>query len=564
MKREIAQKVAALVDLPVDQVEGLIEVPKNSEHGELAFPCFILAKSLKKSPLQIAGDLAAQIADDNFTTLAVGPYLNFKANRENLVRGVVESFMADQQAFGRSDVGCGKQVVVDFSSPNIAKPLAFHHIRSTMIGNSLVKMHRNAGYTVTGINHLGDWGTQFGYIIAAFKDRDEAAIEALELPEVIDAYVSMNRRAKEESTVEDMARSCFLDLENGEITARRIWQKCRDLSLAEFDRVYKRLGVSFDSNIGEAFFEDKLDALVERVEATGITSLSEGALIVDLEDKGINTPCLLRKSDGATLYATRDLAAACYRHETYNFDKAFYVTDSGQSLHFRQFFAVLEKMGVSFAADMHHAPFGVLLVWDESSEEWTKGRTRSGQVILLEDILNEATKRAAAIIDEKRPDLPNRELVAEQVGIGAVVFNDLKHRRIKDVKFSFEDAINFEGETGPYLQYSAARAASVVRKYAKEVALPTNYAVLADGDGFEIIKKVATLPEVSLRACAEGEPYIIANFCLELAAQFNSFYAKVRILDSPDVESLIIIPTMVAQTLTKGLDMLGIAVPDQM
>jgi arginyl-tRNA synthetase len=560
-KREIAESVArALGSSPADLGAELTYPPK-PDMGDLAFPCFPLAKRFRKPPAAVAQDLAAKISPPPFveTVKAQGPYLNFRLRAGELAREVLSIVGERGEKYGSSDAGAGKTVVVDYSSPNIAKHLAFHHIRSTMIGQALCNLHRASGWQVVGINHLGDWGTTFGKLMVAVKQlAEEDFLDRAGLGDLHKKYVAFHEAAKERPALEDEARAWFKRLESDDPEARALWERFRDISLADFDRVYEKLGVRFDHITGESFFNDRLDATVEAVERSGLTRLSEGALVVPFEDD--MPPALLRKSDGATLYITRDIAAAIYRQESYGFARALYVTDAGQSLHFRQLFRVLGAMGYPWAAAMEHVPFGVILL------EGQRGKTREGNVVLLSDVLDEAVHRTLSLIEEKNPDLEEKEQVAAQVGVGAVVFNDLRNKRVKDVNFRWEDVLNFDGDAGPYVQYAHVRVHGILRKAGTAGEGTPRWDVLGEPEERGLLLLLGRFPETVARAAEQLEPSLVAQYLLEVAAAFHRFHHRHRVIgDDPELtRSRIALVRAVGTVLRNGLGLLCIAAPDKM
>lgn len=561
-RTELAEALAQVVGVAAEELAGLFEYPPRRDLGDFAFPCFTLAKRLRKSPAAIAKEAAEAIRlpPDVAWARAAGPYVNFGLRAEALCRRTLTSAREAGKRWGRSEGGGGRTVVIDYSSPNISKHLAFHHIRSTMIGQCLVNLHRATGWKVVGINHLGDWGTTFGQLMSAVDRWTETGFLARATLQDLNAlYVRFHEEAEKEPSLTDEARAWFKKLEDGDAEATRMWEAFRRISLAEFERVYAKLGVAFDEITGESFFLDRLEDTVRKVEATGIVTRSEGALVVDLEAEGM-PPALLRKQDGATLYLTRDLAAALYRQETYGFDRALYVTDAGQALHFRQLFAVLQKMGFGFAGAMEHVPFGVLLMGGQ------KGKSRKGGVILLEDVLDEAAERTRAMIAEKNPDLADAERVAAQVGVGAVVFNDLKNKRIKDVNFRWEEVLALEGDSGPYVQYAHVRTCGIFRKYGGPPPDTADFSRLAQAEETDLAHRIGRFPEVVRRACETFEPSVLAQYLLEISASFHRFHHRHRVLSDDETltQARLVLVDAARTTLRAGLEMLGLAAPEEM
>jgi arginyl-tRNA synthetase len=550
--------------VPLDEVTlaQAIEVPPSIQLGDYAFPCFPLAKTLRKAPPAIANELAAAFQPTALVkeARATGPYVNFFVDRVAYNRAGLGAILTQGAGYARSTEGVGKTVVIDYSSPNIAKPFGVGHLRSTVIGNALYQIYHHLGYKVVRINHLGDWGTQFGKLIVAFKRwGDEKSLATHAIETLYDLYVRFHSEVETQPELDDEAREWFKRLEAGDPEARAIWQRFRDLSLQEFSRIYERLGISFDSLAGESFYEPYLEPTIERIRQAGLASVSDQALIVDLRPYNM-PPCLLRKKDEATLYATRDLAAAMYRHETYDFWKMLYVVGADQRLHFQQVFKVLELMGFPWANDCVHVDFGLIRFNDE------KMGTRRGNIIFLEDVLDRAVELAEQIVDEKNPTLPSKREVAEAVGIGAVVFTDLSTRRVKDVNFEWEKVLTFEGETGPYVQYTHARACSVLRKADQPVRADADCAPLTQDEEFDLVRLLADYPAV-LRRAAEGyEPFFVTDYLLTLSERFNKYYHNYRILtDEAAVrEARLLLVKGVQLVIQSGLQLLGIRAPEEM
>jgi arginyl-tRNA synthetase len=550
--------------VPLDEVAlaQAIEVPPSIQLGDYAFPCFPLAKTLRKAPPAIANELAAAFRPTALVkeARATGPYVNFFVDRVAYNRAGLDAILEQGSGYARSTEGEGKTVVIDYSSPNIAKPFGVGHLRSTVIGNALYQIYHHLGYRVIRINHLGDWGTQFGKLIVAFKRwGDEKSLAAHAIQTLYDLYVRFHSEVETQPELDDEAREWFKRLEDGDPEARAIWQRFRDLSLQEFSRIYERLGISFDSLAGESFYEPYLEPTIEHIRRAGLASVSDQALIVDLKPYNM-PPCLLRKKDEATLYATRDLAAAVYRHETYNFWKILYVVGADQRLHFQQVFKVLELMGFPWANDCVHVDFGLIRFNDE------KMGTRRGNIIFLEDVLDRAVELAEQIVDEKNPTLPNKREVAEAVGIGAVIFTDLSTRRVKDVNFEWEKVLTFEGETGPYVQYTHARACSVLRKADRPVRAGADCAPLTQDEEFDLVRLLADYPAVLRRAAESYEPFFVTDYLLTLSERFNKYYHNYRILtDEAAVrEARLLLVKSVQLVIQSGLHLLGMKAPEEM
>lgn len=557
----IAQEIqAALPDMEIDAIVNLLEVPKNSSMGDLAFPAFSLAKVLRKAPQAIASELVDKIESDKFEKVqAVGPYINFFFNKQEISQAVLADVIAQGSDYGRQDLGQGQNITIDMSSPNIAKPFSIGHLRSTVIGDSLAKIFEKLGYKAVKINHLGDWGKQFGMLIVAYKKwGSEEAVRSNPIDELLQLYVRINEEVKSQPQLDEEARNWFRKLEAGDEEAISLWQWFRDESLVEFNRLYNQLGVQFDSYNGEAFYNDKMDEVVSILEDKGLLEESQGAQVVKLDKYGIENPALIKKSDGATLYITRDLAAAIYRKRTYDFAKSIYVVGNEQAAHFKQLKAVLKEMGYDWSDDITHVPFGLV------TKDGKKLSTRKGNVILLEPTIAEAIKRAGDQIEAKNPDLPSKEAVAQAVGVGAIKFYDLKTDRLNGYDFDLDAMVSFEGETGPYVQYAYARIQSILRKANFKPDAATPYA-LEDAESWEIIKLIQNFPATIKRAADNFEPSIIAKFAISLAQAFNKYYAHNRILDqSPERDSRLALSYTTALVLKEALRLLGVDAPDEM
>ncbi|WP_122639306.1 arginine--tRNA ligase [Romboutsia sp. Marseille-P6047] len=549
-------------DLSLEEILGLIEIPPNKDMGDYAFPCFKLAKVFRKAPNMIAADLAESIEakGDIAKVMPMGGYVNFFVNKSQLATNVINDVLTQKDAYGKSKLGEGKTVVIDFSSPNIAKPFHIGHIRTTVIGNALYKIYDSQGYDTVRINHLGDYGTQFGKLIVAFKlwgDKD--AVEANPIPELLKLYIRFHDEAEEKPEMEDEARAWFTKLENGDPEAKELWQWFRDESLKEFARVYDLLDIQFDSYNGESFYSDKMDTVIETIKEKGLLKESQGTNVVDLEEYNM-PPALITKNDGSTLYMTRDLAAAVYRKNTYNFDKCIYVVGSQQSLHFQQLFKVLELVGFEWAKDLVHVPFGMVAL-----EEGTMS-TRKGRVVFLEDVLKQAIEKTKETMLAKNPDAKNVDEIAKQVGVGAVVFQELSNSRIKDYTFSWERTLSFEGETGPYVQYTHARCCAVLRKANEEVSADIDYNLLTNEDSVEVLKTIASFNNSIVSAMNRNEPHIVTRFVLDLAQAFNKFYHDNPILvdDVETRKARLALVAVTRQTLENGLKLLGMQAPERM
>lgn len=561
-KAEIASAIAQTLDIDKNDVLEAVEIPPDKAMGDYAYPCFRLAKVLRKAPPLIAADLAEKIQLPSFVkeVKVVGAYLNFFTDKSVFAETIISKVFAEKESYGKSKEGEGKNIVIDYSSPNIAKPFHVGHLRSTVIGNAIYKIYEFLGYNCVGINHLGDWGTQFGKLITAYKMWGNAeAVEKDGISELMRIYVKFHEEAEKDPSLNDTARAWFVKMQDGDEEAISLWKWFKDISLKEFERVYKTLDVSFDSYAGESFYNDKMAAVVEELKEKNLLKESNGAMIVDLEDAKM-PPCLIIRSDGGTLYATRDITAALYRKKTYDFEKCIYVTAIDQNLHFAQWFKVIEKMGYDWYKNLVHVPFGLV------SLESGKLSTRKGNVVLMEDLLSEAVKKTAAIIEEKNPDLPNKEEVAKEVGIGAVIFDDLYNGRIKDIVFSWEKMLSFEGETGPYVQYTNARACSVLRKAEEEADGNVDFSLLTDDVTVEVIKLIASFNDKVKDAAERYEPSVVSRYLVDLAQAFNKFYHDNSILNAEENtrKARLAVVKAVSLVLTSGLALLGIKAPEQM
>ena len=549
-------------ELTLEEITALIEVPPNKDMGDFAFPCFKLAKVFRKAPNMIAAELSEKIEAKGVTSnvTPLGGYINFFVNKSQLAETVIKDVLTKKEKYGHSDLGKDKTIVIDFSSPNIAKPFHIGHIRTTVIGNALYKIYDSQGYNTVRINHLGDYGTQFGKLIVAFKLwGNKEAVEANPIPELLRLYIQFHDEAERHPEMEDEARAWFTKLENGDKEAKELWQWFRDESLKEFARVYDLLDIEFDSYNGESFYSDKMDRVIDIIKDKGLLQESQGTNIVDLEEYNM-PPALITKNDGSTLYMTRDLAAALYRKENYDFEKCIYVVGSQQSLHFQQLFKVLELVGFEWAKDMVHVPFGMVAL-----EEGTMS-TRKGRVVFLEDVLKQAIEKTKETMLTKNPNALNVDEIAKQVGVGAVVFQELSNSRIKDYTFSWSRTLSFEGETGPYVQYTHARCCAVLRKAEEEVTTDINYELLNDVDSAEVLKVIASFNKTILNAMRKNEPHIITRFVLDLAQAFNKFYHDNSILveDAELRKARLALVCATRQALENGLKLLGMQAPERM
>ena len=559
-KELIASELAKVIDsLDQDAILNLLEQPKSSDLGDIAFPAFSLAKVERKAPQAIAADIAEKIDQSAFEkVVATGPYVNFFLDKSKISDQVIKSVIEAGADYGQQDEGHGQNITIDLSSPNIAKPFSVGHLRSTVIGDALSNIFRKMGYNTIKINHLGDWGKQFGLLMVAYKKwGSKEAVEANPIDELLKLYVRINAEIENDPELDDEGRLWFKKLEDGDPEATELWQWFRDESLVEFNRIYKLLGVEFDSLNGEAFYNDKMDEAVQILEEKGLLKESTGASIVELDDVNL-PPAMIKKSDGATLYITRDIATAIYRARTYNFVKNIYAVGQEQSNHFRQLKAVLKKMGFDWSDDMVHVDFGLV------TKNRQKLSTRKGNIILLEPTLQEAISRAKAQIEEKNPELENKEEVAHAVGVGAVKFYDLKTDRRNGYDFDLEAMVSFEGETGPYVQYAYARIQSILRKANFTPSTDATYS-LSDPESWEIIKLLQDFSRVVKRAAENYDPSLIAKYAINLAQAFNKYYAHTRILDeSPERESRLALSYSTAVVLKEALRLLGVDAPEKM
>lgn len=555
-KEKVVDLVSEQVDLPKEKIAMLIERPKNAKMGDYAFPAFALAKIEHKNPALIAKEIAEKISDDNFTSIeAVGPYVNFAIDHAKLVNATLNDVLTEKDHFGDQQLGKGN-VPIDMSSPNIAKPMSMGHLRSTVIGNSIAKTLEKVGYTPIKINYLGDYGTQFGKLITAYRLwGNEEDVKKGPITNLFHYYVKFHEEAEKDPKLDDEGRAAFKKLENGDEEEIKLWKWFREVSLQEFNRIYKELGVTFDSYNGEAFFNDKMQPVVDELREKGLLEESRGAQVVNLgEDEN---PALILKSDGSSLYMTRDLAAALYRKKEYDFVMSLYVAGGEQSGHFKQLKQVLKKMGYDWADNIHHIPFGLI------TQGGKKLSTRKGNVVFLDKVLKDAVSLAEQQIEEKNPNLANKDQVAHDVGVGAVVFHDLKNDRMDNFDFDLEEVVRFEGDTGPYVQYTNARAQSILRKANKEISMDN--LSLNDDWSFAVAKAIADFPAIVAKASEKFEPSIIAKYALDLSKKFNKYYANVRILDEDDqLNARLALVQATSIVLTEALRLLGVNAPKEM
>lgn len=552
----------SIKELDRETVSRILEIPPQEDMGDFAFPCFQLAKIFRKAPNIIAQEVAEKIKKTDFVskTAAMGPYVNFFIDRTMFVSEMLKQVSVDN--YGSSEIGCGKTICIDYSSPNVAKNFHVGHLRTTLIGNSIYRIYKKLGYRVERINHLGDWGTQFGKLIVAYKKwGSKEAVEQNGISELMKIYVKFHEEAEKDDTLNDEARAWFVKMEQGDEEALSIWEWFKDISLIEYKRIYELLDVDFDSYAGESFYRDKTSAVVDELKKKGMLKESEGAFIVDLEKYDM-TPCLIMKKDGSSIYATRDLAAIFYRKKTYDFEKCIYVTGMEQKLHFAQVFKVVELMGYEWAkTDLIHVPYGLV------SLEGGKLSTRSGNIIYAEDILRESVSKIKEVINDKNPDLQDKEEVAKMVGIGAIIFNDLYNQRIKDVTFSWDKIHSFDGETGPYVQYTYARAASVLRKTGiTDVPEEIDSFLLTDEASVSLLKELIRFPEVVETAAERLEPSVVARFVMSVAQAFNHFYHEnqCNVEDEKLKRARVKLVIIAKKAIKDGLDLLGMKCPEQM
>ena len=566
-KQKIAEQISKTTNIPQEQIIEYIEIPADEKMGDFSFPCFKLAKELKKAPQMIAQEIKDNIEfEDGFmqNIEVVNGYLNFYIMPQEYISNVLTEIANKKENYGESTVGKGKNIVIDYSAPNIAKPFHIGHVRSTVIGNAIYKTYKHLGYNCTGVNHLGDYGTQFGKLIEGYKRwGSEYNIEENPIDELTKIYVRINNLCKEDEAVLEECRNNFKKLEDGDEYCVEIWTKFRELSLKEFQKVYDLLGSKFDSWNGEAFYSDKMSEIVEILEKSGKLIESEGAKIVDLEDKGINTPCIIEKSNGSTTYATRDLAAIMYRARTYDFDKALYVTSYEQVLHFKQIFEVAKLLGLDekYTNVLEHVSFGMVLL------PTGKMSTREGTSVKLLDLLNEAISRAKLIIEQKNPELKNKDEVAKRVGVGAVIFNDLANNRVKDEIFDWDTILNFQGETGPYIQYTYVRTKSVIEKAGGVPQVSTvDSKLLQDEYSIKLLKLIYDFEDVLVQVTDKNEPSILSRYLIDVAKAYSNFYNENKIIneDKELQDARVYLTYSVGKILSIGAGLLGIEMPERM
>jgi arginyl-tRNA synthetase len=561
MKQQAVKILKQVVDLPEEELLNLLETPPSREQGDIAFPCFQLAKVLRKAPPQIAQELVQKLENEDLKDYTIekviqaGPYLNFFFDRKQVAQKLLSTDMIEQ--LQDTQIGQGETIVVEYSSPNIAKHFQVYHIRSTMIGQALANTYSALGFQVERMNHLGDWGTQFGKLMAAYKRwGDEQKVKDNPLTELVAIYVKFHEEAEKNPKIDDDGREWFKKLEQGDEEAVRLWQWFKDESLQVFSKIYDLLGVEFDHFLGESFYGDKMENVVEKLKEKGLLEESEGALVVRLDEQNI-PPCIIKKRDGASIYATRDLAAAIYREENFHPSKILYVVDQRQALHFQQVFSVLKKMGYEFAEGCEHISFGPMTI------EGEMGSTRKGTGLLLDEVLDYAIDRAKQIIEAKNPALDRKDEVAKAIGIGAVVFNDLKHHRTHEIDFKWDDAFSFEGKTGPYVQYTHARICSLLRRAGGTVE-PIPHQIYESDVAWDLIYAIQQYPKALVDTINKNDPSQISKYLLDICQLFNRFYAQERIFvdDQQEQTAKLALAKKVAQVLKHGLTMLTIKAPE--
>ena len=562
-KKHIAEKLASC-GIDKEEIEAAIAVPPDNKMGDYALPCFKFAKVMRKSPVAIAEELKNTFATDDAISEveAVNGYLNFRVNRTALVKETLEKIAEQGETFGSSDMGNGKTICIDYSSVNIAKPFHIGHLSTTVIGGALYRIFKFLGYNTVGINHLGDYGTQFGKLIYAYKHwGSEEAVKEGGVKELTRLYVRYHKESENDPSMDDEARSYFKLIENGDEECVKLFNLFKEITLKEVEKIYDELDIKFDSYAGESFYNDKMQPVIDELVEKGLLVESEGAKIVDLEKYGM-PPCIILRSDGASLYATRDLAAACYRKEHYDFDKCLYVVAYQQNLHFKQIFKVLELMGKPWAKDLVHVAYGMVSLLDDNGNQVAMS-TRNGTVVLLEDVLKKCHEKCLEIIEQKNPDLEDKENVARQVGTGAVIFGALSNSKIKDIAFSYSKILNFDGETGPYVQYTAARIKSVLRKGG---AIGKYEIKNVNEDEYQLIALLSTFPDVVKAAAERLEPFFVTRYAIDVASAFNKFYFDCKIIgdDVNETNFRLAISSATLTVLSSALTLLGIKVPERM
>lgn len=565
MKKKICQYLSkVLLEMSEEELMKTMEIPPEEKMGDLALPCFAMAKKMRKNSMQIATELVEKLNEQKDElgiekVESVGAYCNIHLKRDLFVEKCFESLQKDK--YGVSQIGAGKTVCMDYSSPNIAKNFHVGHLRTTVIGNSLYKIYKKLGYDVVRFNHLGDWGTQFGKLIVAYKLwSSEELVKEKGIEELLRIYVKFENESKKNESLIVEAREWFVKMEQNDPEALEIWNWFKDISMVEFERIYDLLGISFDSYLGESFYRDKVPALVENLKKMELLVESQGAQVISLEKYDM-PPCLITKSDGGSIYHSRDIAAILYRKEKYNFEKCLYVTGLEQSLHFKQIFTAIEVMGYDWSDGLIHVPYGLVSLAGE------KLSTRGGNIIYAEDILNEAIERAHNAIIEKNPSLVDKDATAKKVGVGAIIFHDLFNQRIKNVDFSWKEVLNFDGTTGPYAQYTYARAKSVLRKAGKMLEVgEVDFEALTDDVTYNLVKVLSGYEDAVINAAEKNEPSVVARYVISLATAFNKFYHDCTILQAEEKEkkARLLLTDMVQKILCEACGLLGMECPEEM
>ncbi len=566
-KKHICQRLSELTGLPPVDISRTLEIPPDQNWGDYGWPCFQLAKTSKDAPPSIASKLAGKIAPDKYikSVSAKGPYLNFTLDRKAVIDYVCRQIYSERDLYGKSAIGRDKTVIIEYSSPNIAKPMGIGHLRSTVIGAALKRIYEHLGYKVISINHIGDWGTQFGKLAVAYKRwADPRKFDENPIKELYRIYVKLHEEAEKDRTLEAESREIFKSLETGDPEIKELWKKFVDLTWNDFKRIYDMLGIEFDSIAGESFYQEMIPDVINLLQDKGLSRVSQGALIIPLDEYDLE-PMLLKKKDGSTLYGTRDLAAAIYRYETYKFDKMLYVVGVAQNLHFKQFFKTLELAGFDWVKNCHHINFGWVTLAGEMMS------TRRGNIVFLEDVINQAIDKASKIIEQGNPDLVDKEKVARQVGVGAVVFADLSVKRQTNVSFDWDRMLDFHGYSGPYLQYAHARLSSVLRKHQQELKAEADYGLLELPEEYRLAKMLLDFPDRVSDAAELNEPHVISAYLLDLVGIFSTYYQKYKspidkiLSDDPDLRrAKVNLTYSIKMVLNKGLNLLGIEAPERM
>ncbi len=555
-----ANELEKYVDLNKEEIFNLIEIPPREEMGDFAFPCFKLSKKMKKAPNLIAQDIKEKMDKNMWENVdAFGPYVNVFLNKSQFIKSTIEEILSKGECYGNGKTGEGKNITIDFSSPNIAKPFHVGHFSTTMIGASLYRILKSQGYNPIAINHLGDWGTQFGKLIYAYEHWvSEEDLMKNPINELLRIYIKFHSEADKDPSLDDEGRKHFKNLENGNTKEMELWKRFTDLSLNEFKKIYDRIGVKFDYYTGESFYNDKMDYTIKELYDKGLLEESQGAMVVNL-DKYNMPPCIIKKADGATIYATRDLTAAEYRYKEFNFYKSLYVVGMDQSLHFKQVFKTLELMGYEWAKDCIHVGFGLVKFQDR------KLSTRKGEVVFLEELLNDSVKRVHDIINEKNPNLENKDEIAEKIGVGAIIFTYLKNNKEKDIVIDWNEMLSFEGETGPYVQYAYARGNSVLEK-AGDIKLDVDYDLLKSDEEFKLIKALSNFNNILIEAIDRLEPFVVTRYAIDIAKRFNKFYFECPILTSEQniKDARLLLVKTTNQVIKNAMSMIGIKVVSKM